>query len=244
MNTETLTTVKGGELAANRPQEVVPVFDMMQAIIAKGITGDNVTALERLATLHERMQEKEAERAFARAFVGLQKDLPVIVASTEIPKRGKYERFEDVMAQIQPHLTEHGFTVTFSQTFNGERITETCRLTHTGGHFKENCFTVRTGPADSATQSDCKASTTAKRNALLNALNIVIRQDMLQDEEADARLEGEPVTREQADRLRQMCAQVGASVPKFLAYAGAQSFEDIRAARYSQLLAELHRKLK
>ncbi len=222
-----------------------PVAQMMQAIIDKGITPDNVASLGQLMGLYERMQDKDAERQFASAFVALQADLPVITASSIIPSRGKYERFEDVMDQIQPHLTRHRFTVTFSQSFVENRIVETCRLTHAAGHFKENSFAVRAGgKADSDTQADCKASTTAKRNALCNALNIVIRQDALQDEEGDARMEGECITRDEACYLREMVADTHSDEAAFLKYAGAKTYEEIAASKFARLDETLKKKLR
>ena len=79
-------------------------------------------------------------------------------------------------------MVRNGFSVDFTMDYKDGRIIETCHLRHTGGHSKSNSFGVRVGKADTDTQADCKAATTAKRNALLNCLNIVIRQDALQDE--------------------------------------------------------------
>lgn len=237
MNKE-LATIPDSQLAVSTS----PVLQMMQAITDKGITQENVAALTQLTALYERMQDKDAERQFAAAFTDLQADLPVIVASSDIPKRGKYERFEDVMHQIQPILTRHGFTVTFSQGSDGERVKQTCRLTHKSGHFKENSYSVRTGRADDNTQADTKASTTAKRNALCNALNIVIRQDCLQDEEGDARMEGECVSRDQAETLRNLVTETRSDGAAFLKWAGAKTYEDIQASAFDRLLATLERK--
>lgn len=235
------------ELTISPPQELTappPVAQMMQAVIEKGITTENVAALTQLTALYERMQEKDAERQFAASFVALQQELPVITASTDIPKRGKYERFEDVMRVIQPLLTKHGFTTSFSQDTKEDRITQTCQLRHTGGHSQSNSFSVRTGRADDATQADCKASTTAKRNALLNCLNIVIRQDALQDEEGDARLEGELVDAGQVAHLRKMVSETGANEAKFLVYAGAPSYEQISASKFDRLVDSLKKKAR
>jgi hypothetical protein len=215
---------------------------MIQQVINSGLTPESVGVLERMVALNEQVESREAERLFNEAFIALQNDLPVIVASSEIPKRGKYERFEDVMKQIQPHLTKHEFTVSFSQSFEGERVIQTCRLTHSAGHFKEGSFGVRTGRADDNTQADCKASTTAKRNALLGVLNIVIRQDVLQDEELDARLEGAPVSAEQVATLRRMVRDTRSDEAAFLKFAGAATYEEIPASRFDRLTATLKRK--
>ena len=181
----------------------------------------------------------DAERKFNAAFVAMQGELPTIVASSVIPNRGKYERFEDVMRQIQPVLTRHGFTVSFDQVADDKRIKSLCTLRHIAGHAVTTSFAVRLGGrADSETQADCKASTTAKRNALCHAINIVIRQDCL-SEENDASLESsEFVTPQQADELERRCKEVApspADVARFLKFAGASKFSEIPAAKYAEL---------
>jgi len=217
---------------------------MMQAVIEKGITAENVTVLEKLIELHERMQVREAEKAFNADFVALQGELPIIVASTPIPNRGKYERFEDVMRVVGPLLVRHGFTVSFSMDVKDNRILETCTLKHTGGHSQSNSFAVRTGKADSDTQADCKAATTAKRNALLNCLNIVIRQDVFQDEENNAEMVGTAISFEQAAYLKEQVKETGSDEEAFLRFAGAAKYEDIGSARYDSLVALLQKKAR
>lgn len=228
---------------AVRPQPTVA--DMLQAVVERGITNENVAALEKLTDLYERMQARDAEKAFATAFNKLQSELPTIVASSVIPNRGKYERFEDVMRQIGPVLHRNGFTVSFSMDFKENRILETCHLTHVGGFTRTNSFAVRvSGKADSETQADCKAATTAKRNALLNCLNIVIRQDCFQDD-SDAAMEGDPsafVTAEQAEELERRVQLTNSNVAAFLSLAGAKKFAEIPANRYAELDGLLRRK--
>ena len=217
---------------------------MLKQFIAQGVTADNVAAFEKLVGLYERLQDKDAEKQFNAAFVALQADMPVIVASTVIPNRGKYERFEDVMRQIGPLLVKHGFTVSFSMDFKESRVLEICTLKHASGHSQSNSFAVRTGKADTDTQADCKAATTAKRNALLNCLNVVIRQDVLQDEEGDASLEGERVTWEQAQYLAEQVKETGSDEVAFLKFAGASKYEEIQASKYDRLTQALEAKTR
>jgi hypothetical protein len=102
------------------------------------------------------------------------------------------------------------------------------------------------GRADTETQADCKAATTAKRNALLNCLNIVVRQDVLTDE-YDAAIEGDPnakVTPEQAFELERRAKETNSNIAAFLDVAKAKSFADIPANRYDEMDRLLARKEK
>ena len=113
------------------------------------------------------------------------------------------------------------------------------------GHSQSNSFAVRSGgKAESDTQADCKAATTAKRNALLNALNIVIRQDCLSDE-SDAAIEGDPnakLTQAQADELEHRAQLTNSNIPALLRFAGSATFKDIPANKYAELDSMLRRK--
>lgn len=213
------------------------IEQVFEAVIEKQISPDNIAVMKQLLAM-------DAERKFNMAFVALQADLPQITATSTIPNRGKYEKFEDIMTVVSPILEKHGFSVSFSQDFKDNRIIETCHLRHVGGHSHPNSFAVRSGKADSDTQADCKASTTAKRNAFCNALNIVIRQDVL-TEEHDATIEGDPnskVTPAQADELERRAQLTNSNIPAFLKFAGATKFADIPANKYDELDSMLRSK--
>lgn len=242
MTTETqLTTRASTEVALVSSQ---PVAQMLQAVIEKGITAENVTALEQIVGLYERMQAKDAERAFSTAFVALQSDMTPIQAMRVVPDnhggvRYNFAPFEDIMRQVKPLLQKHGFTVSFSMDVGDGKVTQHCTLRHIGGHSQMNSFTARVGkgpPGSTDTQADGAASTYAKRFALCDALAIVVERD------GDARSEGALITAEQADELRRRVKATGSDEKLFLQVAGAGFFEDIGADRYNLLDAMLAKK--
>ena len=212
---------------------------MLQAVIKQGITSENVAALRELCTLYRENQADVARQAFAAAFVALQRDTPRIKA-TEIVRnndgteRYKFAPYEKIMPQVQPLLDKHGFGVAFDSDVSEGRITSICTLTHIGGHSKTNRFSVRVSkpPGASEAQADGSTGTYAKRFALCNALNIVIEHDLDGD---DARLLGAVITAERAKELRNRVADTDTSEAKFLAFAGATTFEEIFDSKYSEL---------
>ena len=214
----------------------ISIREAFDAAVTKTLDKEALEVLKSLVAM-------DAERKFNAAFVELQGDLPTITASTVIPNRGKYEKFEDIMRVVGPILFKHGFTVSFSNDFRDGRVLETCHLSH-GGHTRSNTFAVRVGRGDDDTQKDCKAATTAKRLALCNALNIVVKQDM-QTEENDVGLEGDPnafVTSEQAEQLEHRAKMLNSNIPAFLAYCKAKTFAEIPANRFADVDAMLRRK--
>jgi len=234
-------------LAVVDPKPEMSVGRMLEAVISKGVTSENVGALEKLVGLYERMQAKSAEQAFNEAFVELQKDMPRIQAKKPVPNRDGTVRYvfapyESIMEQVQPFLVKHGFTVSFSTRFDGPRIVKICTLRHTAGHSVSNEFAATIGsgpPSASGAQADGAAGTYAKRFALCDALNVVI------DIDNDARAEGANISAEQAKDLRARVAATASDEAKFLSFAlhgRPGTFEDIHADMYATLDQNLKRK--
>jgi len=234
-----LTVMPKGELeTAPQGMSIQAAFN---AILSKDLDAEKLSVMKQLLAMN-------AETQFNIAFVAMQSEIPVIVAESSIPNRGKYQRYEDIMQKdgVAKILSKHGFCVAFEQEYTNNIITVTCILRHAGGHSHRTPFSVRvSGKADSETQADCKASTTAKRNALCQALNITIRQDVLMDEENDASIIGNPtefISLFQADELERRVKETNSNVQAFLKFAGADKFSTILAGKYDELDASLRRK--
>lgn len=217
---------------------------MLQKVIEGGVTTENVSALEKLCDLYERMQAKSAEQQFNAAFSKLQSELPQIEATKPVPNRDgtvryKFAPFEEIMAKIQPFLTQHGFSVSFNSRFSEGRMTVVCILRHVSGHSQMNEFAVRIGqgpPGSTETQADGAAKTYAKRGALCDCLNIAI------DHDDDARMVGKPIGKALAEELQARVKACGADEEAFLKFAGAANFESISDDRFDSLDAMLKRK--
>lgn len=241
---ETMELAPQAALPVERRAPSVP--EMLQAVIDRGVTSENAAALEKMVDLYERMQEKEAEKAFAVAFKALQSESSAIKAMRPVKcKDGtlkyKFAPYEDIMEQVKPLLEKHGFTVSFSTEFVEGRIVKICTLQHIGGHSRINKFAAKVGsgpPGCSETQADGAASTYAKRFALCDALNITIEKD------SDANVEGDgtKITKEQAASLRERAKATGSNEALFLTFAKAATYEDILASNYSKLDASLRKK--
>lgn len=248
MKSEQLTIPESQPLATRQQPDIA---SMLQAVIEKGVTAENTQALATLCNLFERVEAKNAERAFAAAFVDLQAEIPKIEPTRGIPdKSGRvkfmYAPYEEIMRKVRPLLTKHGFTITFDNDFADGRVVVTCKLQHIGGHKTETRHAARVGhgPVNSSeAQADGAAQTYAKRFALCSALNIVIEHDT-DASDADARNIGGPISEEDAATLRALVEETGSDKAKFLAFAGAPTFEEIPASRYADLVDMLNRKRK
>ncbi len=225
-----------------------PIGRMIEAITQSGVSAENMAVLERMMALYEQVETKNAEKAFAQAFVALQSDLPAIQASKAVPNRDgtiryHFAPYESIMEQVKPYLQKHGFTISFSTDYSQTapiRLVKTCTLQHVGGHAKTNSFAARVGdgpPGSSPAQGDGAASTYAKRFVLCDALNIVIA-----GMDDDARAEGGPITLEEARDFQMRVENLNANRDKFLAVAGATSYATIPASKWATLDEMLRKK--
>jgi hypothetical protein len=218
---------------------------MLQAVIDKGVTSDNVVALEKLCELYERMQARDAERQFNEAFVELMKEIPKIRATKAVPNNDGTARYyfaplEEIDAQLRPMALKHGFTYSFSEgQSQPNEVTKVCTVCHSAGHKRSNGFSVTKSapPKATATQADGSTHSYAKRGALCDAFGIIVH-----GMDDDARLKGRLITAEQAEELKARVRACGANEVAFLKYAGATDYDGIPESRYEALDAMLRRK--
>ncbi len=220
------------------------VPQMLSALIQKGDPEKNIGVVERLIALQERQEAKQAEREFAKAFHALQAKLTSVEATVPVPDKNGgvryyFASYEHIMAQVGPMLLANGFSVSFDSEFKEQRMVMRCTLTHVGGHSRTGTQYMRPGQVYGANdaQNDGATTTMAKRYALCAMLNVVVGHDT--DGRGDARVEGGPISFEQAETLKEMVKEAKADTAKFLKYAGADSYEEIGANRYQSLFREL-----
>lgn len=230
-------------LAAAEPT----TLDLLRMVVTSGDPEKNVGVMERLIAMQERKEAKEAERAFAVAFHALQTEMPPIQAVEGVPdKQGNIKYFfapyEHIMAEVGPLLLKHGFTISFDSEFKDApnmRLVMRCTMTHVSGHSRTTTQYMRVSAPFGAsdTQADGATSTMAKRYALCSALNIVIEHD------TDARSEGEPISFDKVQTLKELVRETRSDEARFLKYAGAATYEEIGENRYAELFNSLQEKL-
>lgn len=249
MTTKALATQEAQLAAPPIPQP--SVAGMLQAVIDKGITHENVAVMEQLVGLYERMQAKDAERSFNAAMLKLKDAMPAIQACKGVPnKQGvimyKYAPLQEIDEKLSAVARQHGFTYSFAeQPADAGKVTKVCVVKHIDGHTERTPFTVRVGhgpPNSSEAQGDGAAASYAQRRALCDAFGIIVEAD--KDGADDAMTEGKPITQEQADGLRDLCDEAKADRKKFLTAANVQQFEEIMSANYENLRGMLERRIK
>jgi hypothetical protein len=163
-----------------RPAGVAPIVALMQANMA-GATPDPATLRELLAVQRE-YEAGEARKQYTQALVALKRDLPAIIGHDSVvdftSSKGRtyytHTSLAGVMAAVTEHLSNHGFSLNWTPSTQGNNITVVCRLTHSAGHFEEATLS---GPADAgsgrnALQAVASSITYLSRYSALSLLGI------------------------------------------------------------------------
>jgi len=226
--------------------EPTPLALIAKMVESGQLTPESVSVVKELVALKEHMEDRQSENDFAVSFAAMQGELGVFQATKIVPgkdgkKRYAFAPYEEIMAGVKPLLQKFGFSVSFSTEFKDNRVCQTCTLQHISGHHRDYKAYTRVGsgpPGATESQADGAAMTYGKRYALCNALNITVEHD------TDARMEGGPVTPEQAETLWRLVQESGANEQAFLKHAGACDYAEIGSNRYADLLESLERKLR
>ena len=155
------------------------------AILMRAVeSGADISALERLIALREKIQAEEAQRAYFAALSQFQAKCPPIPKRREVRDRSggvryRYANLEDIVSTIAPHLEQCGLSFTIKTEMNPEGLKAICEIHHVMGHKEVSTFWV---PIDEDSymndaQKAGSANSYAKRYALMNALGILTADD-------------------------------------------------------------------
>ena len=92
------------------------LLELMERSLAD--PGADLDRLDRVAVIYERALAREAEQAFARALIQMQRRLPVLDELGEVTDesgevKSTYASWEDTVETIRPILFRHGFALSF-----------------------------------------------------------------------------------------------------------------------------------
>lgn len=213
----------------------------------------DVSKLERLLELQERIQGKEAAAAFATAMKAAQDEMPVVFRDSENESnRSRYAKLEKLDAKIRPVYAKHGFSLSFSgaEPKVAGNLRVVCKVMHTGGHSEEHELEGgmdTTGAKGGATKTAIQGLGSSA-SYLRRYLTLMIFNVMLSNEDNDG--QNDYLTDEQAMQVNDMCnlmAMKGETMQQFLMFAGAPSISKIQKFRYAEVMAALtkrHNKLR
>lgn len=201
--------------------------------------GVDVTKLDALLRMQERMEGQQAEREFTAAFGRLSAVLPRVKKNGTITlgkDKGSipFAKWEDIDKVIRPLLTGEGFALSFDSATrpgDGGGLIVTGTLMHRDGHKRTASvpLPLDTGPGRNNLQAMGSSLSYGKRYCAEMLLNIV-----REDEDDDGKLGGMRfIAAEQVDELRRLLAEGNVDEAKFLKLFGVADLTNIEAGAYA-----------
>lgn len=245
MTDTSLAPVGPPQLSA-APREPGAIMDIMASLKDRP---DAVALIDKLATLYQEAEARQAERAFNRAMAGFQELCPPVHKRRKVDSvshnsgvRTKYNfaSKSDVLTEIGPYLVARGLSVTFS-TEKPEQAgfyRALCIVRHADGHSTTTPFE---GPIDSGKMSDIqkRGSTQSyyERYAMCAALGIVVSDIEDDDGRSGPGREVETITTRQAGEISALLKEWGApgtDVDRFFSWAGCLDIPYIPAHKFDE----------
>src|SRR5690606_10722532 len=126
------------EVVPHRGDEAVSLL----SVIERAATDPkvDVSKMEKLLEMHERITERQAQQLFHQALVARKKAMPLITKNRRNDQtRSRYADLAQVSEEMDPIITAHGFSLSFgtSNSHLAEHYRVTCTLSHEAGHAKD-----------------------------------------------------------------------------------------------------------
>ena len=211
-----------------------------------------VETMERLFALQREARSDQAREDFSRAFNAVQAEM------TPVKKRGKnthtgsmYARAEDVAAMLDPIVTKHGFSTSFSARKSDlpNHTTILMRLRHVGGHMEDHQYDapiddkgIKGNPTKTALHAGASSMTYVKRQLKCGVFDVNLTDDDDGNAGGGVGPGVEKITQEQADGLNALADDVGADKVAFCRYLKVDAITAIPAGRYREAKQALERK--
>lgn len=144
----------------------------------------DVTKLEKIVELQERIMRHNAESAFNAAFAKMRPELPQVAERGKILVKGSlrstYAKLEDIDEAVTPILAKHGFGMRHRTEWPVDKpgiIRIVGILCHEQGHKEESAFEAPMDKSDYRTDIQSQGSTVSygRRYTTLDLLNITTR---------------------------------------------------------------------
>lgn len=216
----------------------------------------DVDKLDRLLQMQERIMDRNAKSAYARALADMAPELPVIERNGAIvvpdkggdaskDRRTPYARLEDINEAIRAPMAKNGFAFSSRiETTPSNQIKITGILTHREGHSEETSFPLphdSTG-AKNAVQAIGSSITYGRRYTLLALLNITSHAPQDADDDGKKAGEAETIGPEDIAYVEQQLRDTGSDKGAFLKAFKVESIDGLTQDAYKRALTMFARK--
>ncbi len=239
--------VKTTEVTTLPPIEHTPTDPL--ALIAAAVTaGADPDQLAKLVDLQERIDRRNAEKAYNAAMAACQAEMPPITRTKKNAQTNSmYAPFEELNETIRPIYTKHGFSLGFTEVLDqpkeGTDMHIACDVRHREGHtvrhqgiYPRDDVGIKGSVNKTPIWGVGSSHSYAKRYLCKDIFNLSEA-----NEDNDGQLIDTLIAAER-DEIEELLIRTASDKPAFLRWLGYESVEKIRRADFSKATWELKRK--
>lgn len=243
--------VDNGGSPAQRSVAVVSPIDTWGAVIERAARDPHVDIekFERLLAIKERIESKDAQRAFNEAVSAARGAIPPIsknklvnFTSAKGTTNYRHEDFAEVARTIDPHMAANGLSYRFRAEQSGQKIKVTCILSHAMGHSEETTLEAaedHTGNKNSI-QAIGSVATYLQRYTIKLALGLAAGAD----DDGKSVTSPQTITEEQAEDIKAALDRTDGDLPRFCAYYKIEKLTDLPASKFSAAMSVIENAAK
>jgi hypothetical protein len=233
-----------------------PAGNMLAVIERAALNSDvDVNKMRALLDMQKEIHAKEAEMAFTRAMIQVQKEItPIVKSSWNEQTRSNYAKAKEIDKVLTPIYTRHGFILMFgtedSVWSDKGYIRIVCDVCHEAGHSRKFQYDL---PPDDAgikgtvnkTPVHASASTVTYGQRYLKIL--IFNIPFADDKDGNTQKEPEPlITEKQEADLHALIDELGDAGSKgkqaMFKWLGIDSIDQIPAKHYKKVVAGLEKR--
>jgi hypothetical protein len=189
-----------------------------------------------MAEFQLKLEDRASERDLADAIQAIQSELPPVEKDGSIPKKGgtsiPFATFENIMAVLQPYLTQHGIAITYSSEFTATKFITTATARKGNATVSASVpLPIDEGPGRNSTQSHGSSMSYGKRYAVESLFNIIRKGKDDDGSTADIRYIGG----EQCREIEELIKGTGRDRNRFLSVYGLRDVTEIETAQFTIL---------
>lgn len=226
----------------------------LMAVISRAASDPavDVSKLERLMALYERIEAKNAEQAFNTAMTSAQTEMrPIAADASNSQTKSHYASYRALDKVMRPIYTKHGFSLSFDTGDNASEscVKILCYVSHNSGHSRTYHIDMpadgkgaKGGDVMTRTHATGAASSYGIRYLLRMIFNVSIG-DYDDDGNSASDMEA-TISSEQLATLQELVAKFDADIEKFVKYLGVGALAELKQKDYRRAIEALNIKGK
>lgn len=185
----------------------------------------DIDKMQRLMEMREREMARLAQVEFNKAMKAAQADMPQVVRDADNDQaKSRYARYETISEAIQPIITKHGFSLTFSEgtTAKENHIRVLCDVMHEGGHTKQYHADIpfdNVGMKGNANKTNTHAygstKSYGKRYLKCDIFDVALKNEDDDGNSAGGETPQERINEEQLQALQKLIEETQSDIVKF-----------------------------